>query len=187
MRISAVAIVLFGMLGSNPIQVSAAPRVTACDDSALPAPVRELVNAKFSEWRPKQVSDMETDDQQLWLAAGHDRECPGIAVGHFETADELSYAVLLVPKSNPSAGHRIIVVSKRAPKGTYTWILLDHAEGQTYSGLVISKVTPGKYSDSEKNKSIQLKLDGIQVEWMEKGAVVYFWSEGRYSKIQVSD
>lgn len=130
---------------------------------------------------------MNADDQQLWLTPIRDKECPGIAVGHFETADKLSYAILLVPKSSRGGGHKVVVVSKGAPKSAYTWKLLDQAEGQTYSGLVISTATPGKYSDLENNKSIQLKLDGIQVEWMEKGAVLYFWSEGRYRKIVVSD
>jgi len=45
------------------------------------------LNAKFSEWRPKQVSDADADDQQLWLTAVRGKECPGIAVGHFETAE----------------------------------------------------------------------------------------------------
>jgi len=31
------------------------------------------------------------------------------------------------------------------------------------------------------------KLDGLYVELMEKGAVVCFWSEGRFRKIRVSD
>jgi len=187
MWISAAAIVLFGMLGSVPTRISPTQHATACDDSALPASVRDLLKAQFPEWRPKQVSDMDADDQQLWLTAVHGKECPGIAVGHFETADEFSYAILLVPKSNPGGGHKVVVVSKGAPKSAYTWKLLDHAEGQTYSGLVICKAPPGKYSDWENTKSIRLKLDGIQVEWMEKGSVVYFWSEGRYHKIQTTD
>jgi hypothetical protein len=188
MRISAAAIVLFGTLGVAPTQISPTTQhARACDGSALPASVRDLLNAKFSEWTPKQVSDMNADDQQLWLTGAHGKECPGIVEGRFETADELSYAILLVPKSNPSGGHKVVVVSKGSPKSAYTWKLLDHADGQTYSGLLISKATPGKYSDLENNKSIQLKLDGILIEWMEKGAVLYFWSEGRYRKIVVSD
>jgi hypothetical protein len=187
MRISAAAIVLFGTPGLVPTQISPAQNVTACDDSALPAPVRNLLSAKFSEWRPKQVSDMDPDDQQLWLTAVHGKKCPGIAVGHFETADEISYAILLVPKANPNGGHKVVVVSKAAPKRAYIWTLLDHGEGQTYSGLIISKVGPGKYSDLENDESIQLKLDGIQVEWLGKGAVIYFWSESRYRKVVVSD
>ena len=69
----------------------------------------------------------------------------------------------------------------------YGWRLLDHAEGQTYSGLVISKAEPGRYKDWEGTKTIQIKLDALYVEWMEKGARVYYWYAGRYHKIQVSD
>jgi hypothetical protein len=130
---------------------------------------------------------MRADDQQLWLKAAHEKECPGIAIGHFETVDKLSYAILLVPKSEPSGGHKIVVITKGPTGDAYTWKLLDHAEGQTYSGLVISKAEPGKYSDWENTKSIQMKLDGIYVEWMEKGAQLYYWSGGRYHKLQVSD
>ena len=187
MRISAAAIVLFVTLGLVPAQISPTQHATACDESALSASVRDLLSAKFFEWRPKRVSDMDADDQQLWLSSVHGEECPGIADGHFETAEEPSHAILLVPKSNPRGGYKVVVVSKGADKSAYTWKLLDHADGQTCSGLVISKAPPGKYSDWENTKSIRLKLDGIQVEWMEKGALVYFWLESRYHKIQKTD
>ena len=130
---------------------------------------------------------MEADDQQLWLNGPNEKESPGIAVGHFEAADALSYAVLLVPKSDPSGGHKILVFSKEAKQNAYTWKLLDHADGQTYSGLVISKAGPGKYSDVQSRKSVQLKLDSIYVEWIEKGALLYYWTESGYRKLAVSD
>jgi hypothetical protein len=157
-----------------------------CIDTVLPAPVVELLKSKFIRWRPKQVSDMDADDQRLWLQA-HEKGCPGIAVGHFESADRLSYATLLVPKSEPSGGYKIVLFSKESNGDGYTWKLLDHAVGQTYSGLVISKASQGKYSDFESTKSVELKLDGIYVEWMEKGALLYYLSEGHFRKIQVSD
>lgn len=167
--------------------VSASQASSACSETALPTSVNELLKTKFPQWRPKQVSDMDPDDQQLWLKSAHEKECPGIAIGHFENASELSYAILLVPKSEPSGGHKILVFSKGLAKDAYTWRLLDHAEGETYSGLVIFKAPPGKYSSWENTKSIQLKLDGVYVEWMEKGAQLYYWSGGRYHKLQVSD
>jgi hypothetical protein len=157
-----------------------------CNDSVLPASAHRLLNLEFPEWRPKHVSDMNPYDQQLWLTAEHSKDCPGIVSGHFETADELSYALLLVPKSNPSEGHKIVVLSKGAPKSAYTWKLLLHGDG-TSSGLVISKAAPGKYSDWENKKSIQLKMDGILVEWLEKAGVLYFWSKGQYHELTVSD
>jgi hypothetical protein len=129
---------------------------------------------------------MDTDDQKLWLAA-RGNACPGMVDGNFETADKTSYALLLVPKSNAAAGYKIIVLGKGASDDSYTWKLVDHAEAPTDLGLVISKVPPGKYSDWEGNKSIHLKLDGLQVEWMEKGALVYYWSTGQYRRIRLSD
>jgi len=115
------------------------------------------------------------------------KECPGIAVGHFENAEGFSYAILLVPKSEPRGGYKIVVFTKGSTGAAYGWKLLDQAKGQTYSGLVISKAPPGKYSDFENRKTVEIKLDGVYVEWMEKGARLYYWSGGRYRKLQVSD
>lgn len=164
----------------------AAQTSAACNDAALPAPVNDALKAKFPQWRPKQVADMDADDQQLWMKA-HEKECPGIAIGHFESAGGLSYAFLLVPKSEPTGGYKIVVFSKVPTGDAYAWKLLDYADGETYSGLVISKAEPGKYSDFEGTKSIQTKLDGVYVEWIEKGAVLYYWSAGRYHRLRVSD
>ena len=73
------------------------------------------------------------------------------------------------------------------PRGNAIFLLAQLIQVREFVYCFVPKATPGKYSDLENNKSIQLKLDGIQVEWMEKGAVLYFWSEGRYRKIVVSD
>lgn len=183
-----LALVATSLLSTAPhAPVVAAQEPPKSGKAALAVPVDTLLKAKFPEWRPKQLSDMGADDQQLWLNGPNGRDSPGITIGHFEFPDELSYAVLLVRKSDPSGGYKLLVFSKGPTKDAFTWKLLDHAEGQTCSCLVISKTEPGKYSDWENTKSIRLKLDGIQVEWMEKGAVLYFWSEGRYHKIQTSD
>jgi hypothetical protein len=174
-----------GLLSLSSAPVSAAQVSTPCGEVALPAPINDVLKAKFPQWRPKQTSDLGSDDQQLWLKA-HEKECPGIAIGHFESAGELSYAILLVPQSEPTSGYKIVVFSKGPTGDAYSWKLLDHAEGQS-DGLVISKAEPGKYSDFERMKTIQTKLDGVYVEWIEKGAILYHWSAGRYHKLRVSD
>jgi len=176
-----------GLFNSMFVPISTAQGPSRCSRVSLPPPVSEMLKSKFAEWRPKQLSDMEADDQQLWLNGPNGEGCPGIAIGHLESAENLSYALLLVSKSNPSGGHKIVVFSKDLTKGVYISRLLDHAEGQTYSGLVISKVGPGKYDDSERTRSAKLNLDGLLVEWMEKGALLYYWSGGRYRTLQVSD
>jgi hypothetical protein len=160
------------------------PAATVCS-SVLPTAVNELLTSQFPKWRLKQLSDLESYDRQLWLKA-HPQECPGVAAGHYQSSDELSYAVLLVPKSNRSNGYQLIVVSKKT-QSSYTWKLLDSSEAQPNSGAVVSKVKPGKYSDPERSKSITTKSDAIDLEWLEQAAVLYYWSSGRYLKLQISD
>src|ERR1700688_2402129 len=172
MRVPFIA-ALLGLVAVNSLS---AVQGSKSEQLVLPTQIQTVLTANFPQWRPKQLSDMDADDQQLWLKGRNGSQSPGISVGHFEAEGELSYAVLLAPKSDPSGGHKILVFSKELEKGTFTWKLLDHADGQTYSGLVISKAGPGKYSDVSNRKAVHLKLDGIYVEWMEKGAVLYYWS-----------
>ncbi len=159
----------------------------SCRTESLPSPVQQLLESKYGNWRPKNVSDLGADDKQLWVKA-HPKDCPGIAIGHFEEPDSLAYALLLVPKSELNKGYKIIAVSKLATGDTYAVRLLEaNAQADSSSGLVISKAPSGSYSDFEDTGSVQLKLDAVNVEWIEKAAVLYYWSHGEYHTIQTSD
>jgi hypothetical protein len=180
---SSVVILLYMEL--TPIVTAQSP--SPCDEAALPKAVNELLKEKFPHWKPKQVSDIDADNRQLWVDGPNGDACPGIAIGHFESSKDLSYAFLLVRRLNPSGGHKVVIVSKEVDKDVYASTLLDHAEAQTFSGLVISKAEPGKYKDWEGKRSIQIRTDALYVEWIGKGAQLYYWSAGRYHKLQVSD
>jgi hypothetical protein len=108
-------------------------------------------------------------------------------MGHFEQPDRVAYAILLVPQTGHTASYKVIVLSKASDQ--YALSTLDHAEGSTYSdsGLVISKEPHGTYSEFGDTRSVQLKLDGVNVEWLEKSSVLYYWSRGKYQSMQTSD
>jgi len=165
------------LLAFVPVSLAQSDR---CD--LLPLQAKGLLDQRFPDWRPKYLSDLSGYDKKLWLET-HPKECPGIAVGHFEQPDRAGYAVLLVPKSGHTAS-KIIVLSKGSDE--YAVRLLDHAEGST-SGLVISKEPHGTYSEFGDTKSVRLKLDGVNVEWLEKSSVLYYWEHGKYRSIQTSD
>ena len=184
LRILALILLSAICLPARPNQIKS---TVVCDSSALPVSARRLLESRFSEWRLKLASDMDSADQQLWLTAAQGEKCPGMVAGHFEFGEQTSYAVLLVPKSKPTEGYKVGVLTKNVASEDYVWKLIDHAATQAYSGLIISKAPPGRYSDLEGNKSILIKLDGIRVEWLEKGAVLFFWSAGKYQRIVVSD
>ncbi len=166
--------------------LSLAQSSSVCRDAILPSQVQALLEKKFPDWRPKHVSDLSGYDKKLWLET-HPRECPGIAVGHFEQADRVAYAILLVPRSGHTASYKIVVLSEVSDQ--YAVRLLDHAEekGDSDSGLVISKEPHGMYSDFGDTKSVRLKLDAVNVEWLEKSSVLYYWSRGIYHSMQTSD
>jgi|HubBroStandDraft_5_1064220.scaffolds.fasta_scaffold178624_1 hypothetical protein len=172
---------------SEPEPMAAAQSSSPCDEAALPTPVTALLKEKFPEWRPKQVSDIDADNRQLWLEGPDAEACPGVAIGHFENATSLSYAFLLVLHSNPNGGHKLVIVNKELNRDSYVSTILDHAEGRTFSGLVISKAEPGKYKDWEGKKYVQIRTDALYVEWIGKGAQLYYWLTDRFHKLQVSD
>ena len=168
------------------VLASMAQEPMACEASIIPTGTQTLIGTKFNGWRPKRLTDLGADDQELWKKA-HKDECPGIFTRHLESADRLAYVVLLVPKSDPTGGYKVVVLEQEQPNGAFSFNILDHSESQTYSGLVISSAPPVKYSDFDGMKSVEVKLNGIYVEWLEKGTQLYYWSGGRYHKIQISD
>jgi hypothetical protein len=70
-----------------------------------------LVNKKFPGWRVKATSDLEAYDKELWVKE-HPKECPGIAVGHFEDPNQVAYGILLVPNSAAAVGYKLVVLAK---------------------------------------------------------------------------
>jgi hypothetical protein len=67
--------------------------------------------------------------------------------------------------------------------------ILDHAKGPRSgaANLVVSRLRPGTYPNFDGTKSLRLKLDTINVEWIEAAAVVYYWASGQYRTLQTAD
>lgn len=147
--------------------------------------VNQVLKQQFRNWRPKLFSDLSSDDQRVWNE-DHRRSCPGIAAGHFESAEDLAYAILLISRSSGESGSKVIVISPAA-HGYAVRLLVQHKGTGPDSGLVISKAHSGAYSDFEDRHTIHLKLDAVEVEWLEKSSTLYYWSNGRYRSIATSD
>jgi hypothetical protein len=87
---------------------------------------------------------------------------------------------------DPAHRQKLVVFSKMPTGEGYVLKLLDHASA-AYAGLVIEMAPPAKYSDYEDARiSVTIKLDGFYEEWIEKGALLYYWSAGRYKTVRVS-
>jgi len=156
-----------------------------CGQAALPPQARALLGERFPKWRIKLPSDLDDFDKQAW-AQEHPKDCPGLAIGHFEDAIQVAYGLFLVPKSSAGSGSKLVVLAESKTAGGYVVRMLAEERGPE-SGMVISKVPPGKYPGFDTTQSVRLKLDGLEAEWLEKSSVLYYWRNGKYRTLQTSD
>jgi len=161
---------------------------TLCSEASLPAPIDEALRTSFAGWRWLQVSDLDGDDPKLWLEE-HPKECPGVAMGHFEAPNRVSYALLLVPNAQHGAvgPWQLVIFGPGSNSVQFISKRLERCEGKGCFAPVIYKEKPGKYVGFDETKSVHLRLDGIGVEFLEKSSYIYYWWQGRYHKIDTSD
>lgn len=155
-----------------------------CSVAGLPSAIGTVLKLDFAGWRPRQISDLIADDQQLWAKA-RSRSCPGIASGHFDGGRRVEYALLLVPTSK-SDGYRLALFRENSA-GTFAVQVLARSDGDAGSRPVISTVPPGRYSDPETGRTVRTKSDSILLEWIEAAARLYYWSGSAFHELQVED
>jgi len=172
--------------------VSSVPTKAAdpCHTSTLPKEIQSKLAKDYPDWQPERLENLYEDDRPFWTKA-HPNDCPGIAIGHFESKAELSYALLLISKPDRKRpGLRILVFSRLGPSAPYVAHLVSKWDvGAFYEGSaqVISTVPAGNYKEAMGPRKVQIDLDGISYEVMEKGAILYYWKNGRFQELATSD
>lgn len=153
-----------------------------CANPPLVEPIKKLLSLKYyQQWRPIASYDLPPPHQRMWRRSLNRFDCPGIAMGHFERKSELSYAFSMKPRDPRQTGWRLVVISQTR-QGTYH----DRVLGQTDERVppyVIYAVPPEEYTDAFETESVKLRLDGLQVEQMESGAMLFYWKEGQYHSL----
>lgn len=161
-----------------------------CDLSVLPQQIRTNLEKNYPDWQPERLENLYEEDRKLWTDADP-KDCPGIAIGHFESKTELSYALLLVSKPDRKRpGLRIVVFSRTAASGQFVPRLISRYDTGTFyegSDQVIATVPPGHYKEAMGSRKVVIDLDAILYEVMEKGSIVYYWKNGRYQQLVTAD
>ena len=121
----------------------------------------------------------------MWRRSLNRFDCPGIAMGHFERKSELSYAFSMKPRNPRQTGWRLVVISKTR-QGAYRGGVLGQTD-ERVPPYVIYAVPPEEYTDAFETESVKLRLDGLQVEQMEAGAMLFYWKEGQYRSLILSE
>ena len=178
------AALVFGQGGSpSPVPARAAQEPALCNLSSLPSDIQNRLKADFGSWKVQESENLSEHARKTW-AGKKLPECPGIAVGLFQSAKTPSYAVLLVPIDHPDAGYRFLVFSSKTGQPSYETTVVEKSDDHGASNYFIRKVPVSRYFSEESKRKFQvqateaiLMVDSAEQEYE---ADIYFWSNGRY-------
>ena len=156
---------------------------TLCKVESLPSDIQNRLKEEYGSWKIQEPADLSQRARERWESE-KPQECPGIAVGHFESAKTPSYAVLLVPMGHADGGYRFLVFSQKAGQPAYETRLVEKLDQNGAANYFIHRTPISKFFDEPSRKKFQAHtVDGILLvdsAENEYGVEVYFWSGGRY-------
>ena len=178
---------LMSLLLSTPLfgqgSAHASPSPTLCSVGSLPADVLNRLKQDYGSWKIQEPADLSRRAHERWENE-KPLNCPGIAVGNFESSKALSYGILLVPTGHANVGYRFVVFSEKKGQPAYEAKLVDKFDQAGAANYFIRKTPISKFFDEPSRKKFQAHaIDGIlfvDSAENEYGVEVYFWSGGRY-------
>lgn len=177
------------MLWSLPILVCGQGRAAAsqaaapCKAESLPSDIQNRLKAEYGSWKIQEPANLTKSAEERWEAE-KPLGCPGIAVGHFESAKTPSYAILLVPTAHADAGYTFLVFSQKPGQPEYDVRVVDKLDKNGASNYFIHSTRISKFFDQPSRKKFEAHaLDGILLVDSgenEYGVAFYFWSGDNY-------
>lgn len=156
---------------------------TSCNTNFIPGSILSLMKYSFVKWRIKNERDFDDSHRASWIKTKPGL-CPGIAKGHFVNSQTEDYAILLVSKDHKKQSYKVVVFS---PKGGKINSYLVESGQHFMERIAVSRIPPGTYSGTEDSPTVELKMDGIVVEAIEAGSMIYYWSNGSFKNIITSE
>ena len=159
-----------------------------CTEVFLPREVEKHLETAFGSWKIQQLADLSATALARWKDE-KPLECPGIAAGHFERSDALSYAVLLVPKGHVARGYTLLVFNEGSHSAgagrrrPYEAMVLERWD-RGARDVFIRGVEIRKFFDAPSRRKFDARSkDGILfVEAAEKeyGTDIFYWTKGGF-------
>lgn len=177
------AALAFGQTGSPSRLAANSPDASTCNLGSLPSDIQTRLKSDFSSRKIQQLADLSRRASDRWKSESPPG-CPGIPVGHFESAKPLSHAILLIPAGRADMGYRLVVLSQKAGQRAYETRVVDKLDQKGAANYFIHTTPISKlFDEPSRNKFQAHTADGILLvdsSENEYGVEVYFWSRGRY-------
>jgi hypothetical protein len=183
------AALVFGQAGSVGL-AKTAEEPASCNLASLPSAIQSRIKKDFGSWKIQESENLSENARKTWVGR-KPLVCPGIAVGLFQDAKTSSYAVLLVPMSQPNTGYRFLVFRRKAGEPSYEPTVIEQFDDHGSSNYFIRKVPISDFFGAESKRKFQVQAtEGIEMidsAEQEYGAEIYFWSNGRFRREPVDD
>ncbi|HTV84463.1 MAG TPA: hypothetical protein VME63_03615 [Dyella sp.] len=148
-----------------------------CNGSEVQLELRK----NYPGWQVVRLEDLRSEDRDLWVKQ-HGIDCPGIFEAHLKSQTYKSF-VLTIFKKNRELQQILLIVDEG--KGSHPVTVLDGPRKVAYLS-VVSKMSPGAYWGVDGRK-VDVSLDSVLYEAIEAGSTLYYFRDGRFSYISVSE
>jgi hypothetical protein len=155
---------------------------STCQDR-LPEKLRSEITKKFRSSKIEETSDLAPEYREMWVKA-HSSDCPGVAVGKYKGAGRSLFGVLLVSTDPAKPGAKLLVVD---PASGNRFLVLETVGIATASPNVIYTLPPGAYADPEGGQKVRIPYDGVVLEQLEVGSILYYYRAGTFHKLILSE
>lgn len=190
MRFVAFAILFLAPALGAPKQHSTSPATSKptevanlCKPEFLPKDIQSHLKEQYSSWKVQEPDNLNSNARERWESE-IPLQCPGIAIGHFDSPRTVSYALLLHPQSRSVAGYKFLVFSPKLGQQSYGMNVLDQADKEGSGNYFIHTVAFSKFFDGKSREKFQLQTDEAII-FVDSGeneyeSDVYFFAKSGY-------
>ena len=170
-------LILSAILAAIGTQITTAQAQSGC---TLPNGLSPLIATKYSNAHVVSLSDLNEDDQKLFLKE-HGSSCPGLTRVDFFGDGKPTLALVLLPANGPQKAKLVVAHQVQSQWQT---ILLDTADTTV---PVVWSEKPGRYDDVYGNKTLNASRPVVVLCAYESWAILYGWTGSRVEKIWILD
>jgi len=152
----------------------------------IPNILESQIKSYFPTCRPVQLSDFDKGLQE-YLSGTPRSINPGYIAADFNGDGKEDYAVLLIcdNKNNPNI---IFTVFMAVKDDSYSCINVHTWTGTLYlKNLYLDIVKPSKIKEHDSKQLITIKNYSVLLVLFEAASQVYYWKDGKFNHIQISD
>ncbi|HET9837833.1 MAG TPA: hypothetical protein VFR84_06325 [Candidatus Angelobacter sp.] len=155
---------------------------SSCENE-IPPQARKAVAGKLKNWKVVTVADLAADDREIWEDE-YEQKCPGVTAGQFAPQPARSWAITLIRSNRGALYQTLVLVTEKDQRYQVTTL---SSSQKVARPSIVRRLPSGSYSSSHGETEIDAAFDVIAYETIEAGTMIFYWSNGKYRKVIISE